>query len=187
MPSAPLSAQQQSSLAERIRKGDQAAEDELVRLFSDRVLVMMRARTRDPEAAHELAQDVMVAVLRALRNGQVREPERLAAFVYGTARNLVSNYLRARSQHPKEEPISSELAAANPAENVETSERVVLVRRALECLDSRDRKILLLTLVEGLKPGEIAAHLGLNPVLVRQRKSRAVKKVIERIRKMSRK
>ena len=35
--------------------------------------------------------------------------------------------------------------------------------------------------------GEIAHHLGLAPELVRTRKSRAVKKVTERIRKMSRK
>jgi DNA-directed RNA polymerase specialized sigma24 family protein len=38
------------------------------------------------------------------------------------------------------------------------------------------------TLVEGEKPGEIAQQLGLSSEVVRQRKSRAVKKVSEYIR-----
>ena len=96
-----LTAQQQSSLAERIRGHEPSAEEELVRIFADRVRFFVLARTRDPEAARDLAQEVMLAVVRALRGEQLREPERLAGFVYGTARNLVNNYLRTRSRSPQ--------------------------------------------------------------------------------------
>ena len=185
MPDGPLSPQERASLVERIGKGDPSAEEEFVRLFRDRVFVMALARTRDREAAHELAQDVMMAVVQALRNGQVRESQRLAAFVHGTARNLVNNHLRARGQQPKEDHLPPDLAAADPAESLETAEQVRLVRRALERLDATDRKILLMVLVEGWKLGEIAARLGLTPEAVRQRKSRAVRKVTELVRKLS--
>jgi len=43
-----------------------------------------------------------------------------------------------------------------------------------------------MTLVDGLKPGEIAARTGLTSEVVRKRKSRASKKLQEVIRKRSR-
>ena len=63
---------------------------------------------------------------------------------------------------------------------------MALVRRALGILDPTDRRILLMTLVEGLKPGEIGVRLGLTSEVVRARKSRALKKTIDRVKKLSR-
>jgi len=148
---------------------------------------MLVARTRNPEDARELTQDVMFNVLCALRQGRVREVEKLAAFVHGTARNVSNNYLRCHSQRPDDIPISPEMLLVNPADEAEISHRLSLVHRALERLDFADRRILLMTLVEGLKPGEIASKLSLNPETVRKRKSRALKQVTELVRKMSRK
>ena len=60
------------------------------------------------------------------------------------------------------------------------------MRRALATLKATDRKILLLTLVEGLKPGEIGVRLALTAETVRARKSRALKKIIGRVKRLSR-
>ena len=179
-------AQQQSRLAERIRGHEPSAEEELVRLFGDRVRFLVLARTRDAEVARDLAQDVMLAVVRALRSDHLRDPERLAGFVYGTARNVINNYLRIRSRSPREDPIDAAEHVANATEAVDNGERIALVRRILATLDATDRRILLLTLVEGLKPGEIGARLGLSSEIVRARKSRALKKTIDRVKKLSR-
>ena len=73
----------------------------------------------------------MLAVVRALRDEQLREPERLAGFVYGTARNVINNYLRTRSRLPREDPIDAALHLASPPDPVDDSERIALVRRAL--------------------------------------------------------
>jgi RNA polymerase sigma-70 factor (ECF subfamily) len=183
---APLTPEQQSSLAERIHGLEPSAEEEFVGLFSDRVRFLVLVRTRDPEAARDLAQDVMLAVVRALRRGQLRDPERLAGFVYGTARNVLNNYLRTRSRLPKEDPIDDAMNLAQPPAPVDDSERVGLVRRALAFLDPTDRQILLLTLVEGLKPGEIGGRIGMTGEVVRARKSRALKKTIELVKRLSR-
>jgi RNA polymerase sigma-70 factor (ECF subfamily) len=184
--SAVLTPQQQSLLAERIRRGETSAEEELDRLFRSRVLFLALARTHDPEAARDVTQDVMLAVVLALRDGHLREAERLAAFVYGTARNVISSYLRTRSRLPKEDPIGDGLHRPRLPDPIEHTERADLIQRALRVLESTDRKILLLTLVEGLKPGEIAVRLGLTAEVVRTRKSRALKKTIERMKKLSR-
>jgi RNA polymerase sigma-70 factor (ECF subfamily) len=179
--------QEQASLAGRIHAGDAAAEEELVRWFGQRVFLMMMARTRDREAARELAQEVLIAVLLALRNGDLREKERLAAFVHGTARNVANNYLRERSHKPPLIPVEPDHAIVLPSSALENSEQLSLVHRALERLEAAERTVLLLTLVQGLKPGEIAERLGCTPEVARTRKSRALKKVKAAIRKLSRK
>jgi RNA polymerase sigma factor (sigma-70 family) len=171
------------NLAERIRQGDTSAETELVREFTQRIFVMGVVRTRDREAARELVQDVLVAVIGALRKGQLQDTDKLAAFVHGTARNLINNRLRSESQRPPMEPLPEDLAQASLTEQLEDAERVRMVHQALEGLGQEDRKILWMTLVEGRKPGEIAAALGLTSEVVRTRKLRAAKKVADLVRK----
>jgi len=177
-----------AALTERIRQRDASAETDLVRLFQKPVFLMLVARTRDPEAARDLTQEVLMAVLTALRNGRLHAAEKLPAFVHGTARNLANNHLRTRGQKPPEVPLDPDFPLAAPAGvKVEEEERSSLVRRAVEQLEPVDRKILLMTLVDGLKPAAIARQLELTPEAVRTRKSRAVKKVIEAVGKLSRK
>lgn len=182
LPSA-TSAGELARLAERIRQGDASAETELVHEFTHRIFVMGVVRTRDREAARELVQDVLMAVIGALRKGQLKDPEKLAAFVHGTARNLINNQLRSESQRPPLEPLPEDLARASLVERLEDAERVRLVHQALERLGQEDRKILLMTLVQGHKPGEIATALGLTSEVVRTRKLRALKKVTDLIKK----
>ena len=73
----------------------------------------------------------------------------------------------------------------DPSQSAEDQQRAQLVRRAVSELESDDRRILMLTLVEGLTPGEIASRLRLSPEVVRQRKSRAIKKVIAMLAQQS--
>jgi RNA polymerase sigma factor (sigma-70 family) len=174
-------------LPERICQGDASAETELVREFTRRIFVMAVVRTHDREAARELVQDVLMAVIVAVRKGQLQDADKLPAFVHGTARNLINNRLRKESQQPQMEPLPEDLAQSSLAQQHEDEERKTLVHNALERLGPEDRSILSMTLVEGRKPGEIAAALGLTSEVVRTRKMRAVKKVADLIgKKMSR-
>jgi RNA polymerase sigma factor (sigma-70 family) len=187
MARASLAYPQQSSLAERVRSRDPSAEEEFVHVFSNRVAFLARTRVPDRETARDLTQEVMLAAVLAIRDGQLRDAERLAAFVFGTARNVINNHLRTRGRLPREHPIDDDkLVQASLRDPVEDNERSALLQRALAALDSIDRTILWLTLVEGLKPGELGVRLGLTSEVVRTRKSRALKKTIERVRNMSR-
>jgi RNA polymerase sigma factor (sigma-70 family) len=161
-------------LTERIRAGEADAEEELVRRFGQMVLIMAQVRTGDREAARDLAQETMLAVVRAVREGRLLDAERLAGYVCGTARNLINNHLRTRSRRAECGAVPEELPVADCEEEIDHSERQLLVRRAVARLRPTDRLVLLLTLVDGLKPAEIAARLGLTPEVVRQRKCRAV-------------
>jgi RNA polymerase sigma factor (sigma-70 family) len=164
-----------TELAQRLQAGDQASEDELARLFYPHLLAMAASRLNDRETAREIAQEAILGVVSALRMGRVREPERLPAFVLGTGRNLINNYLREKVQRP--EPITlghEETSIPDPdpdaGESVlEKEEKRDVVFDALLTLKHVDRRILYLTLAEGLKPQEIAAEMGLKPDIIRVR------------------
>lgn len=184
---APSDAEVLRDLVERIRHGDEKAETEVVSQFSKRIFVMSLVRTRDREASRDLVQDVLIAVIGALRKGQLQDPSKLPAFVHGTARNLINNRMRTEIQSPALEPLPEDLPQITNNETLEESEQSQLVHEALNELGEDDRSVLWMTLVEGRKPGDIASILGLTSEVVRTRKSRAIKRVIEIVkRKLSR-
>jgi RNA polymerase sigma-70 factor (ECF subfamily) len=171
----------------RIRDGEPGAEDELVERYRQPVYAVAAARTRDPEAARDLTQEILLGVLRALREGRLEDADQTTPYIYGVARNRINTHLanlyrdRAAPLPPAAPPEST------PEDLYEESERWDLVRRALERLKPQDRKILLLTLVDGLKPAEIAARMGISSERLRKRKSRALQKVRSMILETSRK
>ena len=172
------------ALAERILAGDRSAEDELVSTYRRGVFVIAVARTRDREAARDLTQEVLIAILKALREGQLRETAKLAGFIQGTARNLINNYLRARAHHAEIE-LDDEAYCADPVQELESLERQRLVRRELESFSITDQQILLLSLVDGHSLAEVAQRLNLSHDAVRARKSRAVRKMMKKFARMS--
>lgn len=166
-------------LARRVARGDRAAEELLVRKYSGRILAMVIARTRDREAARELANDALMVTVQALRNGTIRDTGRLGAFIHGTAVNLINNRLRVNSRQPPMDALSDDLPGPDGAELIERDSDLTLLHRGIAGLDPRDRQVLTLTLVNGLGPGDIARRTGLTEEAVRQRKSRALKRLRE--------
>jgi RNA polymerase sigma-70 factor (ECF subfamily) len=176
-------------LVTRIVSGDPAAENALIEHFAPRVRAMTLARTRDADLARDLTQESLIAVLIAARKGQIRDLERVAAFVCGVARNIINNHRR-RVVRLQESPLEDELLQSGLPGLMtnldhEEADRMRQMTRALTALGQADREVLLLTLVDGLKPGEIAARTGLTPDVVRTRKSRALKRVLEEIDRQS--
>ncbi len=176
---------EESALVAAIWAGDREAEGVFVARYSPKVRTLLIVRSRNPELARDLQQDVMIEALCALRKGQLREANRLAAFVAGIARNVLNSHFRAKSRSPHEEELPEEIAATHYENPLDSMERRELAERAIATLDRVDRSILQLTLVDDMKPGMIATRLGLTPEVVRQRKLRATRRVIEFIRQLS--
>lgn len=157
-----------------------------MRTFRDRVWAMLVSRVANRETARDLLQEVLVAAWRALAEGRLRDPDKLPAFVYGIARNVVNNRRRAAAAGPVEVPLTPELEIAVQPPDFEDRERRRLVREAMALLEPSDRRVLLLTLVDNLQPREIARRLGVSPDVARTRKTRALKRFVERVRDLSR-
>ena len=182
-----ISTEAQAALARAIRAADPEAGDAFVRLFAERIRVMMEVRLHDREAARELTQEALFAAWHAVREGRLRDPERLAPFVLATARNVLNGYRRARAGAPRIEPMTEEVGQLTARCDDERLAYRGLVVAALKGLSAEDRLVLRLTLVDGLRPREIAARLGLSMDAARARKSRALKRIVEAIATLSRK
>jgi RNA polymerase sigma factor (sigma-70 family) len=183
-----------ADLVRAIQAGDAPSEEEFARVFYPHVMALAVSRTRDREAALELTQEILMSVLQALRKGLLREPEKLPAFVVGTARNLINHRFQEMARHPA--PVSFDPAvdpspvAGRPClpqeSGIEEEERRSLARQAMAKLKPLDRHILFLILAEGLKPQEVALKVGLKPENVRNRKSRAIKMVQRKMARLIR-
>jgi RNA polymerase sigma factor (sigma-70 family) len=168
------------AVCERIIQGDRVAETEFFIYYERRVRAFVAGRTRDRQMAEEVFQDIMVALLCTLREGRVREPEMLTAYVYGVARNQLMEHFRKRLRN-RVESIPEGMDFAAPHARHDESERFHLAEREIAKLDHEDRRILSMTLVDGMKPGEIAITLRMTSEVVRQRKSRALKRLVAKL------
>jgi RNA polymerase sigma-70 factor (ECF subfamily) len=173
-------------LVQAIMDGDREAERAFASRYLRPVRAMLMARSRNADAAADLVQDAMIEALCALRRGQLREPSKLTAFVLSVARNVLNNYFRSGTRQPESLELPDNLPDLSSAnDRVEDQERENLAMEAIGSLDQLDKTILQMTLVDGLKPGIIAEKLCLNPDLVRQRKLRATRRVIDFVQRKS--
>jgi RNA polymerase sigma factor (sigma-70 family) len=168
------------ALVEALQAGDSAAERAVYERFLPRVKMVLRRRVRDDGAVAELANDVLFSVIDAMRAGRLRTLESLPAYAYSVARNLAASYLRRHLARRIEErmPAAFDCPAPDPPDH---AEQIASARRLLERLEEPDRTILLLVLVEGLKPGEIGRRVGLSSDAVKARKSRAIRRLVNEL------
>jgi RNA polymerase sigma-70 factor (ECF subfamily) len=152
--------------------GAPEAEGELCRRLAPRVRLYGLRHLRDPAAADDLVQEVLVLTLERLRAGRVRDPDRLASFVLGACRLVVRNQRRGRRRR---EDLLGRFASAFPREV--TPDTVGLdrarLRHCLGRLAERERTVLVLTFCAEQPSAEIATRLGTSPENVRTVRHRA--------------
>jgi len=179
-------AQENERLVRAIADGDREAERVFVMRYMRPVRAMLLARSRNPDLAADLRQDVMIEAICALRRGQLREPAKLTSFVIAIARNVLNSHFRTTSRQPESVELPDDLPDLScPTEAAEEQARETLAMNLIAGLDPTDRTILQMTLVDGLKPGVIATRLNLNPDVVRQRKLRAIRRVTDLLQRQS--
>ena len=124
-----------ADLVSRIRAGDQRAESELVERFGRGVQMILRRSTRNAAVSDDLYQDTFRIALEKVRQGDLRDPARLGAFICSVARNLVIEYFRRTARHENltemAEAERSPHCAPNQLEAVLQKERAAIVRQAI--------------------------------------------------------
>ena len=167
-------AESDAELAGRVRGGDRAAEAELFRRLGPRVRLYGLRHLRDPAAADDLVQDVIVLMFASLRAGKVREEERLASFVLGTCRRIVADLRRGAARRERLlERFGAELVPA-AGTHEEPSFDLDRLRRCLERLSERERSVVVLSFYAERRSAEIASEVGLSAANVRVVRHRAL-------------
>jgi RNA polymerase sigma-70 factor (ECF subfamily) len=148
------------------------AESQLCRRLFPRVRAYGLLHLRDESAACDLAQEVLIAVLRALREGRVADLDRLHAYVSGTCRNTVSDW---RKGEHRRRAILAEYAPSLAA--VVEAPTVLDKGRLDHCLGGlrqRERAILVLTFYGERSDQDIAGELQMSITNVRVARHRAL-------------
>src|SRR5688572_28189941 len=124
-----------ADLVSRIRAGDRQAEAELVERYSRGVKVIIRTKTGNAAVVEDRYQETFRIVLEKIRQGDVREPEKLSGFICSVARNLVIDYFRRTARQESLTEIDESDLLPHPApsqlEVLLQKERVAIVRQVI--------------------------------------------------------
>lgn len=84
-------------LVELFSQGDNTAFDKLANRYHDALLQFLTLRTRDGDAAADLAQDVFLKAICAIRNGAFVASGSFRSWLWRVASNVFTDYYRRRS------------------------------------------------------------------------------------------
>jgi RNA polymerase sigma-70 factor, ECF subfamily len=152
--------------------GARDAEAVLCARFARRVFLYGLRHLGNEQLASDLVQEVMTVVLTRLRADEVRELDRIASFVLGTARMIARDLCR---RERRTEELAGRIAAeTDPL--VHPRELLDLDRLAdcLHQLPERERSVVVLTFMAEQSASEIASTFGLSSGHVRVIRHRAV-------------
>ena len=150
-------------LLARVRRGDEAALQELYERLSSKVYTIIMNLVRNHEEAEEVLQDTFYKLFRKADSYTTwnRSPR---AFIYTIARNEATSRLRKRQARPKKADAfdmhDPALPMAAKSNATEPTTRVWL-ERALDGLDSEEREILENIYFKGYSHRDLAKVTGM--------------------------
>ena len=174
-----------SELIVRLRAGDAAAYETLVRANTPRLLRVARRFLRAEEDARDAVQDAFVSAFKSLAS--FAEGSMLSTWLHRILINACLMRLRSQRRRPEEDieqylptfredghqTMSSVPWADTPESAAERSQLCALVRSSIDELPDTYRVVLLLRDIEELSTEETAEVLGITPNAVKVRLHRA--------------
>lgn len=152
------------------------AEAELYRLLAPRVRRYGLRHLRDAHAASDLMQQVMALTIERLRNGELREPDRVLSFVLGACRLTVMDQRRGERRR---EDLLERYADALPVADLHVAPRLdhERVARCLERLAERERSVIVMSFYDDQSADAVGQQLGLSAGNVRVIRHRGIEKL----------
>ncbi len=148
-----------------LRAGDLRTQEHFVAYFTELLHLKLRSRLQSPHAIEDVRQETFARVLDSLRKeGALRHPERLGAFVNTVCNNVLYEHYRAssRSQSLDEEG-QPELPAADDVLGVVASRQLkAKVREILLDMPERDRSLLKAVFLEERDRDEVCRERGVD-------------------------
>jgi len=163
-----------ADLVSRIGSGsDSEAEAELFRRMAPRIRLYGLRHLRNGHAAEDLAQQVVLTTLEALRARRLREPEKLTSFVLGMCRMTVLDLRRGARRR---EQLMGRFGADLPMSDLSSPPRLDHERLTLcvQGLRERERTVVVMTFYDERTGADVAGFLGISEANVRVIRHRAI-------------
>jgi len=158
-------------LALRCLLGEPAAFDELIARWHPGVWRYARRMAGSDDAADDVAQEVWLRVVRGLP--RLDEPARIRAWIFGIARRVLMDRLRARYATPAMAEVELDSIERPLAEDDDLRSRIGEMEAALAALPVVERDVLALFYLDELSLVEVAAVAGVPVGTVKSRLFRA--------------
>jgi len=182
-------------LVRRAQQGDKAAFEALVRKHQGRVFAVAGGILRNREDVEDISQQVFLKAYFSLKRFDQRAA--FTTWLYKITVNECWDVLRKRKVRPLvyESELTEEQAekyihteqsseqTRNASEQLETRQEL---EEWMECLDEKDRDMLVLKEVQGFTVEEIAEMMEINENTVKVRLFRARQRIAKRIRRKRR-
>jgi RNA polymerase sigma-70 factor (ECF subfamily) len=151
-------------LVTRVCQGDQEAFRLIFDRYSRPVIGFIYDMVSDRELAEELTQETFVRAFRAIH--RMKPETKLSTWLFGIARNVARESLRARTRANMQVPLEHESVMdvsdqkQVPVDRLLSKELNELIRRALEALDDDKRLVFTLKVFHQCSYEEIAEITG---------------------------
>jgi RNA polymerase sigma-70 factor (ECF subfamily) len=127
----------------------------------------------DEETARDLVQQVLLLTIEKLRDGLVRDTDRIASFILGVSRTMVNDLKRLEWRREKlREPFMASYVTEVPAADATLD--VDRLERCLARLAERERVVVLLTFYAERTASQVGKELGVTEGNVRVIRHRAI-------------
>jgi len=181
----------------KVSEGDNAAFEDLVLRYQDRLVGFFFHILHDRPASEDLAQEVF---LRIFRSRERYEPSaRFSTWLFRIAHNVASNHRRGNSKrrelslaagYGSHEQLTTDTSLAEksalmPSRQLDSLEMREVVRSAIDELSDRQKTAVILHKFEDMSYEEIGEIMGLGTVAVKSLLSRARIRLKEALEKFA--
>jgi RNA polymerase sigma-70 factor (ECF subfamily) len=155
---------------QRLVDEDPPTEANFCEYFGRLIYIKARSRRLSHEEAEDVRQETLRRVLQKVRNGELRSPESLGAYVNSVCNHVLQERYRDRKRHqqPAEEPGPlPDTSSPSPEEEAIAHERQEQVRRLLAEMSPENRRLLTQVRLEERDRSEICRELQVSPGYLR--------------------
>ncbi len=177
----------EEELVERLKRRDEAAFNELIRLYQARIFRLVFRMLGDRAEAEDLAQEVFITVFKSIDG--FRGDSKLSTWLYRVATNHCKNrikYLDRRARGKKKEfdeiaehgaldsaTMNPSAHIARPDQMLEALQKEKILQEAIGALDDEHRELIVLRDIEHMSYEQIQEITGLAEGTVKSRLHRA--------------
>lgn len=163
---------------ERLRAGDYRTQEHFRVYFTALIHVKLRSRLRSPEGIEDVRQETFARFYVALREDKIYQPERLGSFVNSICNNVLQEHYREVGKHVlADDKMQDESPSPvpDPLATYSSHETQNKVRKVLDLLPERDRRLLREILLEERDKDEVCRDFGVDREYLRVLLHRAKK------------
>jgi RNA polymerase sigma-70 factor (ECF subfamily) len=148
-----------SGYLQRLAQADPETERDFTAYFGELLAIKLRPRLRSADLVEDVTQETFLRVIKAIREGNIGNPEALGAFVNSVCNNILFEVYRQQARFG-DAPADEAGTGAVVEQSLFAAEESASVRQVLAEMADKDRNILTWLFLEEKEKGEICLLLG---------------------------